>query len=61
MSEKNEENVDPAGSTTMFRRFVAENQQSEPEPRRPITPYVLAGVGALVAIAIIVGVVLTWS
>ncbi|GAB3497085.1 hypothetical protein GCM10027440_50170 [Nocardiopsis coralliicola] len=45
----------------MFRRFVSENQQPEEAPRRPVTPYVLAGVGALVAIAIIVAVVMTWS
>ncbi|WP_067968600.1 hypothetical protein [Nocardiopsis trehalosi] len=58
---KNEEQNDPAGSTMMFRRFVADNKETEPAPRRPITPYVLAAIGAVVAIGIIVTVVVTWS
>jgi hypothetical protein len=45
----------------MFRRFVADNKETEPAPRRPITPYVLAAIGAVVAIGIIVTVVVTWS
>ncbi|MGI5120693.1 hypothetical protein ACQEU5_14320 [Marinactinospora thermotolerans] len=62
MSQHNQEQPnDPAGSTTMFRRFVAENNEPEEAPRRPITPYVLAAVGAIVAIGIIVVVVMTWS
>ncbi|MDA2806463.1 hypothetical protein [Nocardiopsis suaedae] len=61
MSQKNEENVDPAGSTVMFQKFVSENDEPQAPPRRPITPYVLAGAGAVVAIAIIVAVVVTWS
>lgn len=61
MSQKNEENVDPAGSTVMFQKFVAENNEPEAAPRRSMTPYVLAGVGAVVAVAIIVAVVVTWS
>ncbi|WP_017537111.1 MULTISPECIES: hypothetical protein [Nocardiopsis] len=61
MSQKNEENVDPAGSTVMFQKFVSDNNEPQAAPRRPVTPYVLAGVGAVVAIAIIVGVVVAWS
>lgn len=53
--------MDPAGSTQMFRRFVNENKEPEAAPKRPVTPYVLAGVGVLVAIGIILTVVLTWS
>ncbi|MFC3995231.1 hypothetical protein ACFOVU_04860 [Nocardiopsis sediminis] len=52
---------DPAGSTTMFRRFVADNNEPEVAPKRPVTPYVLAAVGALVAIGLIVAVVVMWS
>ncbi|MBV2363356.1 hypothetical protein ACFPZ0_24705 [Streptomonospora nanhaiensis] len=58
---KDQEQVDPAGSTMMFRRFVAENREPETQPKPPITPYILAGVGAIVAIGIIVAVVMTWS
>ncbi|CAM4203397.1 hypothetical protein GCM10009799_52170 [Nocardiopsis rhodophaea] len=65
MSENNnteqEQQVDPAGSTMMFQRFVKENNEPEPAPKRPVTPYVLAGVGAIVAIGIIVAVVMMWS
>ncbi|GAA1769236.1 MULTISPECIES: hypothetical protein [Streptomonospora] len=62
MSDKNEkEQGDPAGSTMMFRRFVADNNEPDAAPKRPITPYVLAGVGAVLAIGIIVAVVVTWS
>ncbi|WP_026123514.1 hypothetical protein [Nocardiopsis chromatogenes] len=61
MSQKNEENVDPAGSTVMFQKFVSENDEPQAAPRRPMTPYILAGVGAVVAVAIIVAVVVTWS
>ncbi|MDA2814617.1 hypothetical protein O4J56_28495 [Nocardiopsis sp. RSe5-2] len=61
MSQKNEENVDPAGSTVMFQKFVSDNDEPEAAPRRSMTPYVLAGVGAVVAVAIIVAVVVTWS
>ncbi|GLU47707.1 hypothetical protein Nans01_20580 [Nocardiopsis ansamitocini] len=53
--------MDPAGSTQMFRRFVAENNEPEAAPKRPVTPYVLAGIGVVVAIGIIVAVVLAWS
>jgi len=63
MSDKNdpEQQGDPAGSTMMFRRFVADNNEPEAAPKRPITPYVLAAVGALLAIGIIITVVVTWS
>ncbi|TDQ43911.1 hypothetical protein [Actinorugispora endophytica] len=61
MSQNEEQSVDPAGSTQMFRRFVTENNEPETAPKRPITPYVLAGVGVVVAIGIILAVVLTWS
>ncbi|MFD0776944.1 hypothetical protein ACFQZ2_23665 [Streptomonospora algeriensis] len=62
MSDNNdEEQGDPAGSTMMFRRFVTDNKEPEAAPKRSMTPYVLAGVGALLAIGIIVTVVITWS
>ncbi|MUL42656.1 hypothetical protein FZ103_16005 [Streptomonospora sp. PA3] len=62
MADKNDqEQGDPAGSTMMFRRFVADNKEPEAAPKRPVTPYVLAAVGAVLAIGIIVTVVLTWS
>ncbi|QBI53003.1 hypothetical protein [Streptomonospora litoralis] len=62
MSEMNDqEQGDPAGSTMSFRRFVADNKEPEAAPKRPVTPYVLAAVGALLAIGIIITVVVTWS
>ncbi|NYE49286.1 hypothetical protein HDA32_004406 [Spinactinospora alkalitolerans] len=61
MSQHEEQQTDPAGSTQMFRRFVADNNEPEAAPKRPVTPYVLAAVGAVVAIAIILTVVMTWS
>ncbi|RCV58139.1 hypothetical protein [Marinitenerispora sediminis] len=61
MSQNEEKQADPAGSTMMFRRFVAENKETETAPRRPLTPYILAGVGVVVAVGIIVTVVMTWS
>ncbi|WP_285758933.1 hypothetical protein [Nocardiopsis ansamitocini] len=61
MSQNEEPKMDPAGSTQMFRRFVAENNEPEAAPKRPVTPYVLAGIGVVVAIGIIVAVVLAWS
>ncbi|AFR09926.1 hypothetical protein B005_3345 [Nocardiopsis alba ATCC BAA-2165] len=53
--------MDPAGTTQHFRRFVDENPEPEEAPRRPILPLVLAGVGVLLAIAIIVALVLAFS
>ncbi|MEY9210633.1 hypothetical protein NI17_014420 [Thermobifida halotolerans] len=61
MSHNEEQQTDPAGSTQSFQRFVVENRETEAEPRRPVLPYVLVGVGVVVAIAIILTVVLTWS
>ncbi|KUP98401.1 hypothetical protein [Thermobifida cellulosilytica] len=61
MSHNEEQQTDPAGSTQKFQRFVAENKEAETEPRRPILPYVLVGVGVVLSIAIILTVVLTWS
>ncbi|GAB3438102.1 hypothetical protein GCM10027570_00990 [Streptomonospora sediminis] len=57
----NPEQGDPAGSTMMFHRFVSENKESDAAPKRPVTPYILAGVGAVLAIAIIITVVVMWS
>lgn len=42
MSYNNEEQLDPAGSTQKFQRFVAENREEETEPRRPIDPSAVA-------------------
>lgn|GEM_PF-2560119 len=61
MSYNNEEQLDPAGSTQKFQRFVAENREEETEPRRPILPYVFVGLSVILAIGIILTVVLTWS
>lgn len=60
MSYNNEEELDPAGSTQKFQRFVAENREEEEvEPRRPILVYVGVGVAALLVIGLIVFWVLT--
>ncbi|GAA3965830.1 hypothetical protein FOF52_11735 [Thermobifida alba] len=60
MSYNNEEELDPAGSTQKFQRFVAENrEEEEAEPRRPILVYVGVGVAALLVIGLIVFWVLT--
>ncbi|HLU98407.1 MAG TPA: hypothetical protein VKZ89_16350 [Thermobifida alba] len=60
MSYNNEEELDPAGSTQKFQRFVAENREEEEvEPRRPILVYVGVGVAAVLVIGLIVFWVLT--
>ncbi|MET9712796.1 hypothetical protein ACFW3Z_22155 [Nocardiopsis alba] len=61
MTQNNDPGMDPAGTTQHFRRFVDENPEPEEAPRRPILPLVLAGVGVLLAIAIIVALVLAFS
>ncbi|MEC3894276.1 MULTISPECIES: hypothetical protein [Nocardiopsis] len=61
MTQNNDPSMDPAGTTQHFRRFVDENPEPEEAPRRPILPLVLAGVGVLLAIAIIVALVLAFS
>ena len=61
MTQNNDPNQDPAGTTQHFRRFVDENPEPEVAPRRPILPLVLAGVGVVLAIAIIVALVLAFA
>ncbi|RNL85552.1 hypothetical protein [Halostreptopolyspora alba] len=62
MSQNNEEQNDPASSTMMFRKFVDTNDEpASTPPRPPITPYVLAGLGVVVAVGIVVFVIMTWS
>ncbi|MGW9557277.1 hypothetical protein ACWGSK_22510 [Nocardiopsis sp. NPDC055551] len=61
MTQNNDPDMDPAGTTQHFRRFVDDNPEPEEAPRRPILPLVLAGVGVLLAIGIIVVLVLAFS
>ncbi|MDE3719832.1 MULTISPECIES: hypothetical protein [Nocardiopsis] len=61
MTQNNDPNLDPAGSTQHFRRFVDENPVAAAPERRPILPIVLAGVGAVAAIAVIVALVLAFA
>ncbi|HJE59701.1 MAG TPA: hypothetical protein K8V84_14520 [Nocardiopsis listeri] len=61
MTQNNDPDMDPAGTTQHFRRFVDDNPEPEETPRRPILPLVLAGVGVLLAIGIIVALVLAFS
>ncbi|WP_344966610.1 hypothetical protein [Salinactinospora qingdaonensis] len=61
MSQYEEDNVDPAGSTQSFRRFVTENKERETAPRRPVLPYVLVGVGVVLAVVIVVTIVMLWG
>ena len=61
MTQNNDPDMDPAGTTQHFRRFVDDNPEPEEAPRRPILPLVLAGVGVLLAIWIIVFLVMAFS
>ncbi|MEU3305956.1 hypothetical protein [Nocardiopsis sp. NPDC006832] len=61
MTQNNDPDMDPAGTTQHFRRFVDDNPEPEEAPRRPILPLVLAGVGVLLAIGVIVVLVLAFS
>lgn len=61
MTQNNDPDMDPAGTTQHFRRFVDDNPEPEEAPRRPILPLVLAGVGALLAIGVIVVLVMAFS
>ncbi|MBQ1082688.1 MULTISPECIES: hypothetical protein [unclassified Nocardiopsis] len=54
MTQNNDPNLDPAGTTQHFRRFVDDNPEPEEAPRRPILPLVLAGVGVALTVGIIV-------
>ncbi|MEU3019142.1 MULTISPECIES: hypothetical protein [unclassified Nocardiopsis] len=54
MTQNNDPNMDPAGTTQHFRRFVDENPEPEEAPRRPILPLVLAGVGVALTVGVIV-------
>lgn len=61
MTQNNDPNMDPAGTTQHFRRFVDENPSTEEPARRPVMPIVLAVVGVLLVIAVIVALVLAFS
>lgn len=61
MTQNNDPNLDPAGTTQHFRRFVDENPNAEEPDRRPIMPLVLAAVGVVLAIAIIVALVMAFT
>jgi hypothetical protein len=61
MTENNEPNMDPAGTTQHFRRFVDENPSTEEPARRPVMPIVLAVVGAVLLIAVIVALFLAFA
>lgn len=61
MTQNNEPNMDPAGTTQHFRRFVDENPATEEPSRRPVLPLVLAGVGVVLAIAVIVALVMAFA
>ncbi|MBR8744447.1 hypothetical protein [Nocardiopsis sp. MG754419] len=61
MTQNNDPDMDPAGTTQHFRRFVDDNPEPEEAPRRPILPLVLAGVGLVLGIAIIVALVLAFA
>ena len=61
MTQNNDPSLDPAGNTQHFRRFVDENREPEEPARRPILPLVLAGVGVVLAIAVIVALVLAFA
>ena len=61
MTQNNDPNLDPAGTTQHFRRFVDDNPAPEEAPRRPILPLVLAGLGVLLAIGVVVALILALS
>ncbi|MEV2278021.1 hypothetical protein AB0I72_20790 [Nocardiopsis sp. NPDC049922] len=58
MTQNNESNLDPAGNTQHFRRFVDENPVTDEPARRPILPLVLAGVGVVLVIAVAIALFL---
>ncbi|WP_304453822.1 hypothetical protein [Nocardiopsis sp. YSL2] len=61
MTQNQEPSQDPAGNTQHFRRFVDENPQPEETARRPVLPIVLAGVGVILAVAVIVALVMAFT
>ncbi|MFD6095898.1 hypothetical protein ACFVWN_15395 [Nocardiopsis flavescens] len=61
MTQNNDPNVDPAGATQHFQRFVDDNPEPEAPERRPVLPIVLAGVGVVAAVAVVVALVLAFS
>ncbi|WP_159942976.1 MULTISPECIES: hypothetical protein [unclassified Nocardiopsis] len=62
MTQNNDpNNMDPAGTTQHFRRFVDENPEPEEPARRPILPLVLAGLGVVLAIAVVVALVMAFA
>lgn len=61
MTQNNDPNMDPAGTTQHFRRFVDENPETEEPARRPITPLVLAAVGAVLAIAVVIALFVAFT
>ncbi|NYH53914.1 MULTISPECIES: hypothetical protein [Nocardiopsis] len=61
MTQNNDSNMDPAGNTQHFRRFVDENPEPEEPARRPILPILLAAVGVVLVIAVIIALVLAFA
>ncbi|WP_150243227.1 hypothetical protein [Nocardiopsis quinghaiensis] len=61
MTQNNDPNMDPAGNTQHFRRFVDENPEPEEPARRPILPILLAAVGVVLVIAVIVALFLAFA
>lgn len=61
MTQNQEPNQDPAGNTQHFRRFVDENPQPEEPARRPVLPIVLAGVGVILAVAVVIALVMAFT
>lgn len=59
MAQQNGEGeLDPAATTGNFQRFVKDNREPEPTPRRPVTPIVLGLIALVATIGIIAVVVL---
>lgn len=61
MTQNNDPNMDPAGTTQHFRRFVDENPEAEEPARRPIMPLVLAAAGVVLAIAVVIALVVAFT
>jgi hypothetical protein len=61
MTQNQEPYQDPAGNTQHFRRFVDENPEPEEPARRPVLPIVLAGVGVILAVAVIIALVMAFT
>ncbi|GAB2489617.1 hypothetical protein [Nocardiopsis aegyptia] len=61
MTQNQEPYQDPAGNTQHFRRFVDENPQQDEPARRPVLPIVLAGLGVILAVAVIIALVMAFT